>query len=91
MILLGSGIVCVSVLVCKHIEEIVKENVDTNHVSDIEVTCQRERKEDNEYLIFSVLDELLNTVGDQGQPHYAVDPHRVVLMNYTISGESIEN
>ena len=91
MLVLASWVISIVVLVCEHIEEIVQQYKYAAHVTDIEVTCQGERKENNEYLVFSVFHHLLYTVGDQGEPHYRIDPHSVVLVDHAVSGHSVKD
>ena len=72
------------------VNEKVEEAIDTNHVSDVEITEKRYSKEKGVELKFSMLDQRFDSKRDEREPHQGIDPHRVVLLYHRVAGQCVK-
>ena len=91
MQVLAAGIVSAVFVVSNVVKEKVEEAIDADHVADIEIAEQGHCKENGVNAEFSVFDQIFNSQCDQRQPHHGIDPHRVMLLDDTVTGKRVAN
>ena len=73
------------------VKEKVERHVKAHHITDVKITHNGYGKRDDKQFIFSVLDELLNGIGQNRKPDQGVDPHGIVLLYDGIGAERIQH
>ena len=89
MLFLAKLVYLRSVAILEISEEEAEQNIPAKHIADIVMAHHHKSKSKRKELESAALYESLDAIGEYGQKEERIDPHNVVLVNDSISGQGV--